>query len=149
MNENNFQRLALIGDAKYKDIEAIEFTPVKEVKMTKVVEKGQRKFWKWLGIIPIIPYKAKSDRYHISERDSWLLSCKSSTIDEIKQRIENNFRHYFFSKDNKLFEQAEVRIKYYNPHRNYEYKYFNSNHQAMDYFNLVKSKCEEVGNELK
>ena len=137
MNENNFQRLALIGDAKYKDIEAIEFTPVKEVKMTKVAEKGQRKFWKWLGII------------HISERDSWFLSCKSSTIDEIKQRIENNFRHYFFSKDNKLFEQAEVGIKYYNPHRNYEYKYFNSNHQAMDYFNLVKSKCEEVGNELK
>lgn len=149
MNEHSFERVALTSDAKYKDIEAIDFTPVEEVKMTKVVEKGQRKFWKWLGIIPIIPYKVKSDKYHISERDSWLLSCKSSTIEEIKWRIENNHRHYFFSKDNKLFKQAEVRIKYYNPHRNYEYEYFNANYQAMNYFNTVKSKCEEVGNELK
>lgn len=149
MSEHSFERVALTSDAKYKDIEAIDFTPVEEVKMTKVVEKGQRKFWKWLGIIPIIPYKVKSDKYHISGRDSWLLSCKSSTIEEIKWRIENNHRHYFFSKDNKLFKQAEVRIKYYNPHRNYEYEYFNANYQAMNYFNTVKSKCEEVGNELK
>lgn len=149
MNEHSFERVALTSNAKYKDIETINFTPVKEVKMTKIVEKGQRKFWKWLGIIPIIPYKAKCDRFHIDERDCWLLSCKSSTIDEIKWRIENNNRHYFFDKDGKLFEQAEVRIKYYNPQRSYEHKYFNANYQAMEYFNLVKSKCEEVGNELK
>ena len=149
MSEHSFERIALTSDAKYKDIETIDFTPVKEVKMKKVVEKGQRKFWKWLGFIPLIPYKARQDRYTINQCDTWLLYCNSLTLDEIKYKIRSNNLHYFFDKDDKLFREAEVYIRYYNSHRGSEYEYFRTNHQAMDYFNTVKSKCEEVVNELK
>jgi hypothetical protein len=54
MKEHEYQRVTANSGARYKDIETIDFTPVKEIKMRKVVEKGQRKFWKWFGLIPLI-----------------------------------------------------------------------------------------------
>ena len=58
MKEHEYQRVTANSGARYKDVETINFTPVKEIKMKKVLKKGQVRFWKWLGLMPLIPYKS-------------------------------------------------------------------------------------------
>ena len=97
----------------------------------------------------MIPYNIKQDRYTIDGRDSWLLQCQCSTIETVLSRISEHSNKFFFE-DGKPFQKAEVRILYYaSGSKRYEYEYFRTNHEAMNYFNTVKSKCEEVGNMLK
>ena len=149
MKEHEYQRVTANSGARYKDVETIDFTPVKEIKMRKVVEKGQRKFWKWFGLVPLIPYKVKKDRYAIDGRDSWLLHCEASTLESIIDQVRDNSNNYFIN-NGKVFRKAEVCITHYaNGSKKYERESFRTNHEAMNYFNTVKSKCEEVGNMLK
>ena len=149
MKEHEYQRVTANSGARYKDVETINFTPVKEIKMKKVLKKGQVRFWKWLGLMPLIPYKVRHDRYTIDGRDSWLLQCQCSTIEAVLSRIREHSNKFFFE-DGKPFQKAEVCIVHYaSGNKRYEYEYFRTNHEAMNYFNTVKSKCEEVGNMLK
>ena len=56
---NNYSSLKLKSKAEYKDIKGVYFCPLKELKLELKYRKGNLRFWKWLGIIPLIPYKVR------------------------------------------------------------------------------------------
>ena len=56
---NDYSSLNLKSKAEYKDIKGVYFSPLKELKSELKYRKGNLRFWKWLGIIPLIPCKRK------------------------------------------------------------------------------------------
>lgn len=125
------------SSAKYKNICKVVFHPVTEVKLVKVCSKGERRYWKWLGFIPLIPYTMKEDLY---KRNG---NHYTYTLKEIA-----DFRFYRFIRDNRVFEKAKVEI-HFAINNNIEYEYFDSNEKATKFIDSLKERCKEVGNELK
>ena len=66
--ENKYNGFEIKSDAQYKDISSISFTPIQEIKTTRKYKKGNWRFWKWLGLVPLIPYKVTRD---LHESNSW------------------------------------------------------------------------------
>jgi len=133
---NNYNSFEIKSNAKYRDIVSVSFTPVKEVKITRKYKKGDWRFWKWLGFIPLIPYKVKRDLYK---------SCEWEGLKSIKNAEENSY--FLFSIGNKLFREGNVGIKYANSSSDWEY--FKSNEEATKFVDNIKKRCMEAGNELK
>lgn len=121
----------------YKDVSKVSFKPLYEIEVIKKHSKGEKLFWKWLGIIPLIPYTVKKDLYtNINSND--LL-----TLEEMTQ-----IGFYLFTRDDKLFRKAEVCVEYIS-NRNTDYWHFESNEKAIEFIDNLKKRCNEVGNELK
>ena len=55
----------------YTNIVGLRFYPLeREKELEMSVKKGDIYWWKWLGIIPIIPIKAKQDLFRIKRQGS-------------------------------------------------------------------------------
>ena len=74
---NDYRSFEIRANADYKGIVSLSFTPVAEVPMTRKYKKGDWRFWKWLGIIPLIPYKVRKDLYK-SSRWHGLMTVKKA-----------------------------------------------------------------------
>lgn len=133
---NNYNSFEIKSNAKYREIVSVSFTPVKEVKVTRKYKKGDWRFWKWLGFIPLIPYKVKRDLYKSYE---WY------GLNSIENVAENSY--HLFTIGDKLFHKGRVRIKYVNG--GFEWEDFKSNEEATKFIDNIKKRCMEVGNELK
>lgn len=135
---NNYSSLKLKSKAEYKDIKGVYFCPLKKLKLELKYRKGNLRFWKWLGIIPLIPYKVREDLY----KSMYWGGLK--TLDEAVNDSLYNFRIRI---GDKVYEQAKVTV--YHIAQKTEYLYFNSNEEAIRYIDDLKIRCKEVGNELK
>lgn len=139
MYENNkVDAFRLRGVSNYKNIREINFTPVKKVKVTKCYTKGQWRFWKWLGLIPLIPYKVKNDLFKKEDTSGF------HTLEEIK----NDIWDYSFIKGEEIYIKAKVRI-WYISETSSETITFERNEDALNYIDDLKIKCKESGNQLK
>lgn len=134
--ENNYNSFEIRSDTQYKDVNSISFTPIREIKTTRKYKKGDWRFWKWLGLIPLIPYKAGKDLFE-SEQWDGLKSLEKAKNDS----------YYTFIHNGKLYNKAEVYISCIVG--NNRYKRFTSNEKAIKFIDDLKAKCKEVGNELK
>jgi len=134
--ENKYNGFEIKSDAQYKDISSISFTPIHEIKTTRKYKKGDWRFWKWLGLIPLIPYKVTRD---LHESNSW---------DGLKslERVRDNSYHRFIH-NGRLYDKAEVYVRRIVGNNSYER--FTSNEAAIKYIDNLKERCKEVGNELK
>lgn len=133
---NNYSSFEIKSNAKYREIVSVSFTPVIEVNITRKYKKGDWRFWKWLGFIPLIPYKVRRDMYK-----SW----EWEGLKSIENAEKNSY--YLFAVDGKLFHKGQVRIKYVNGSSDWEY--FKSNEEATRFIDNIKKRCMEAGNELK
>ena len=100
---NNYNSFEIKSNAKYREIVSVSFTPVKKVNVTRKYKKGDWRFWKWLGFIPLIPYKVKRDLYKSHEWEG---------LTSIENAEKNSY--YLFAIGDKLFHKGQVRIKYIN-----------------------------------
>ena len=133
---NNYNSFEIKSNAIYREIVSVSFTPVKEVNITRKFKKGDWRFWKWLGFIPLIPYKVKLDLYK-SQKWEGLKTIENAEKDS----------YYLFSIGDKLFHEGQVKIKFIDG--NSDYEYFKSNEEATKFIDDIKRRCMEVGNELK
>ena len=133
---NNYNSFEIKSNAIYREIVSVSFTPVKEVNITRKFKKGDWRFWKWLGFIPLIPYKVRHDLYK---------SYKWEGLKTIENAEKDSY--YLFSIGDKLFHEGQVKIKFIDG--NSDYEYFKSNEEATKFIDDIKKRCMEVGNELK
>lgn len=133
---NNYNSFEIKSNAIYREIVSVSFTPVTEVNITRKYKKGDWRFWKWLGFIPLIPYKVKVDLYK---------SYKWEGLKSIENAEKDSY--YLFAVGDKLFNEGQVKIKFIDGSSNWEY--FKSNEAATKFIDDIKKRCMEVGNELK
>ena len=128
--------LNLKSKAEYKDIKGVYFYPLKELKSELKYRKGNLRFWKWFGLIPLIPYKVTRD---LHESNSW---------DGLKslEKVRDD-SYYKFIHNGRLYDKAEVYVRRIVGNNSYER--FTSNEAAIKYVDNLKERCKEVGNELK
>ena len=134
---NNYSSLNLKSKAEYKDIKGVYFYPLREIKSELKYRKGDLRFWKWLWIIPLIPYKVREDLHKSRYWDG---------LKTLDKAVQDSWHNYCRIGD-KVYEQAKVTV--YHIAQNTEYLHFNSNEEAMRYVDDLKIRCKEVGNELK
>jgi hypothetical protein len=127
----------LSSNAQYRDVTQVSFNPVSKVKLRLVDKAGKLTFWKWLGLIPVIPYKPKKDKY----RSDWYDGKK--TLESWKNYL-GSYDH--FIKGDTLYEKARVIVRGIN--RTISNKTFESNDAANRYVEEVKEKCKLAGNSL-
>ena len=139
-----FSNVTLSSNAKYKDITAVEFSPMRKVRLDKVREAGSTRYWKWLGLIPVFKIKAKEDLYECHEL-FW--DDRKVTFDELKWNVENCHRGKYMMFRGEVYRKAEVFEKHLSS-SNIEYE-FKSNEDAMNKMNIIKKYCEECGNTLR
>lgn len=131
------------GAAFYSDLKVLEFTPEKEVLVIKPeVKKGNWRFWKLLGIIPLIPIKARKDLYGYYGPVSRLYT----------EDINKYFRELYGDRlykleGNTVYKRACV---YGSCHDKVlsRCRYFDTNKQAMEYFEHTKKECRKYGNDI-
>ena len=136
MNECYNDSFEIRSNAKYKDISSVQFTPVSEVEIQKMYNKGDWRFWKWLGLIPLIPYKVREDLY---KSESW------DGLKSLKKGKASDWR--WFIKDGKIYRRASVYIERISGSNGYER--FNSNEEATKFIQNLRDRCRETGNDLK
>jgi len=135
------------SNAFYKSIRSISFKPIrKKGEMKVAVPKGKWFFWKLFGLIPLIPIRAKEDLYKVDWGEAF---CR---FQPLKKAYELNYEYYwnsFLNENEKAaYIKAKVEISCLDS-RNDETKYFTTNEEAKKYFDGVKNKCKECGNDLK
>ena len=136
---NNNESFSLKSEAQYRDIKSVEFTPLTKIEITKKYSKGDWKFWKWLGFIPLIPYKVKEDLYKAERID--IEGIHSLEYFSIKSWLP------LYNDENHLYKMAKVYITRIAGNSTVEY--FLRNEAAIAYIDKIKTKCKESGNELK
>ena len=142
---NDYKEFSLESSAWFRTIKAITFTPTKEVNVTKRYSKGDKKYWKLFGLIPLFSYVVKDDLYTTFEIGLNIRSNKLYTLKDIQRE---SWYPLDFNNDGKLYRLAKVYISTID-RSNSRNKYFESNEEAMKFINDLKIKCKEVGNELK
>jgi len=128
--------------ALYRDITEIEFTPEEEVRTVFKRKAGEKRQWKFLGIIPLWKYTVKKNAYKLTGKDSCPRIFKS--MSEILDWYGTGRYHM---RDNKIYHKAEVYVRCVNRNNN-EWRYFLSNTEALNYVEELKRKCKECGNTL-
>lgn len=124
--------------SKPKEIESLNFFPMKEVQLKKVREKGKVYWWKLFGEIPIFPYKAKNDRY---EDYNEIFLCHKPTFDELVFGAFNGKKYYVDYTEKRVFKLPYVRIKYKNDY-GCNNQWFKTNEEAYAY-------CDKLAKEHK
>lgn len=139
-NNKTYTRIELEGGSFYRDIKRIEFIPLKMLEeMKAAVPKGKIYFWKLFGLIPFIPLRAKCDLYKAHR-----LICRFGKLNDA---VEAKYGYInYFIKGNTVYSKAKVNI--YCTSNSNVYKSFNTNDEAMKYFNEIKDKCKIYENYL-
>ena len=142
----SYNPIKVKGAAFYKSIKSISFEPIEKIEELKVaVPKGKWFFWKLFGLIPLIPKHAKEDLYKVVGDG---VICRFQPIKKA-HNLEYAYHHSFLNeKEKTVYDEAKVVISCLD-YRNDETKYFTTNEEAKKYFDDVKNKCEECGNDLK
>ena len=143
-----YNTIKVEGTAFYKSIKSISFKPMRKIEEMKVaVPRGKWFFWKLFGLIPLIPKRAKEDLYKVDANEYVLFRFQP-----LKKAYELNYEYYwnsFLNENEKAaYIKAKVEISCLDS-RNDETKYFTTNEEAKKYFDGVKNKCKECGNDLK
>lgn len=133
--------MKLKTDALYRDITEINMTGISEVPLVCKYKKGDWRWWKFLGLIPLIPYKVKSDLY----RDEYDLYDSLKTL-ERKWYEYGEFYH--FIRDGKLYHKATVDVRHLNRDNNEHYT-FPSDAEALKLIDEIKKNCKACGNILR
>lgn len=138
----DYKAIKAEGNAWYKTIKSVEFKPLKEIEEMEVaVPKGKIFWWRLFGLIPLIPIRAKCDLY-----ESNFLIVRFVGL---KEAFETKYQYQeVFLKDNIVYSKARVYV-YCTENRNNEYRYFETNEEAMKYFEDIKEKCSKCGNPLE
>lgn len=133
------------GTAFYKSIKSISFIPMRKIEEMKVaIPRGKWFFWKLFGLIPLIPKRAKEDLYKVGCGGAL---CRFQPIKKAYE-IKYAYLHSFLNKKEKIvYYRAKVEISCLN-YNNDETKYFTTNQEAKKYFDDVRNKCKECGNDL-
>lgn len=140
------------GNAFYRSIESISFEPMRKIEEMKVaLPKGKWFFWKLFGLIPLIPIRAKKDLYKVGWGEALFRFQPLKKAYELK--YEHDFIYgwwlFFLNESEKaVYTRAKVEISCLDD-RNDETKYFTTNQEAKKYFDDIKNKCKEYGNDLK
>ena len=142
-----YQPIKVEGKVFYENIKSMEFTPLKEIGGIELaVPRGKLYYWKLFGLIPLIPLRAKHNLY---KDECPLRLCRFTTV---KNAL---FNLYHFWEDDwvvrigyKIYYKARVDVYCNNAYNNMHAK-FNTNEDAMKYFEDLKMKCEKCGNYLK
>jgi hypothetical protein len=128
--------------ALYRDITEIEFTPEEEVKVELRRKAGEKRQWRFLGILPLWEYTVKENAYKLTGYYSPSRIFKN--MNEILDWYGTG-RHLL--RDNKVYKKAEVYVRCVNRNNN-ETRYFSSDAEALNYIEELKRKCKECGNTL-
>lgn len=130
----------------YKSIRSISFEPMRKIEKMKVaVPKGKWFFWKIFGLIPLIPKRAKEDLYKVGWGEALF------RFQPLKKAYNLNYGYWdaFLNENEKtVYHKAKVVISCLD-YRNDETKCFTTNKEAKKYFDDVKNKCKNCGNDLK
>lgn len=119
----------------YKSIKSIEFEPLEDLELIKVHNKGDKIFFKFLGIFPIKIGEYSENRYTTkSNRDD------SYTLDYL---LKHHYNVVY--RDLKLYQKAVVRV---NKDNSYPRFYFDTNEEAEKFLEELKEKCEKCQNKL-
>ena len=133
------------GTAFYKSIKSISFKPMRKIEEMKVaVPRGKLFFWKLFGLIPLIPIRAKEDLYKVDAEEYVLFRFQP-----LKRAYELNYGYWdgFLNESEKaVYSKAKVEISYFGDDETF---CFATNQEAKKYFDDVKNKCKECGNDLK
>lgn len=134
------------GIAFYKSIKSISFKPMRKIEEMKVaVPRGKWFFWKLFGLIPLIPKRAKEDLYKVGYGQAL---CRFQPIEKVHELKYASYWDSFLNKKEKtVYIKAKVEISCLD-YRNNETKLFTANQEAKKYFDDVKNKCKECGNNL-
>ena len=129
----------------YTRIIGLTFSPMRLYMSLDVsVKKGERYWWKILGLIPIIPLRAKEDLY----KDSFCI-CKDTVFDSryaTFKKINSNLSYRRIATKEGVFDRPYIEI--FREGEVTEHKYFNSDQEARTFLEDMKSKCKEYGNIL-
>lgn len=136
----------------YTNIVGLRFYPLeREKELEMSVKKGDIYWWKWLGIIPIIPIKAKQDLFRIKRQGSayffedsfgfdTLLSPRYASLEKIKC---NSWGSKLIKSDG-IYKKPYIKIL--KEGGDYEIEYFENNEEAYEYIELMRKRCKEYGN---
>lgn len=140
--EQKFEKVILKTKAYYTSITSLEFHPMKmKEKLEVEIKKGERYWWKLLGLIRFIPSKAKEDLYSTKKFDFEWPSKYANFKDIFKSAKYNEL----VTKEG-LFYKPYVKIN--RRIENSETIFFENNEEAYEYMNNLKKKCKECGNLL-
>ena len=143
MENKKFSAINLSGEAFYRNIINVVFTPIRKTEtLIPKVKKGKIYFWKLWGIIPLIPFRAKEDLYTPSDN---IFNRFCGLREEYERK---HWVKYTLLKGNDVYNKARINI-YCIESRLNETKYFDDNESAMKYLESIKAKCKEVDNTLK
>ena len=142
MINQEFSSITLSSDAIYKDITGVVFTPLQRAKVKQIRWKGNKRAWKWLGIIPVFTVTDSEDVYQCYEL-FW--DDRKATFDEIKDYVKDYNKYCII--DGELWRCAIVKEKHLHG-LNKDY-FFTSNEAAINRINEIKKFCEECGNTLR
>ena len=142
MINQEFSSITLSSDATYKDITGVVFTPLQRAKIKQIRWKGNKRTWKWLGIIPVFTVTDNEDVYQCHEL-FW--DNRKATFDEIRDYVRGYDKYCII--DGELWRCAIVEEKHLQS-LNKDY-FFTSNEAAINRMNEIKKFCEECGNPLR
>ena len=133
------------GTAFYKSIKSISFEPMTKIEEMKVaVPKGKWFFWKLFGLIPLIPKRAKEDLYKVGWGEAL---CRFQPIERAHELNYAYWDSFLNKKEKTVYHTAKVKI-FCLDYMNDITKCFKTNQEAKKYFDNVRNKCKECGNDL-
>jgi hypothetical protein len=134
------------GTAFYKSIKSISFKPMRKIEEMKVaVPRGKWFFWKLFGLIPLIPKRAKEDLYKVGWGEAL---CRFQPIKRAHKLNYAYWDNFLNEKEKTVYHKAKVEVSCLN-YNNNKTKYFTTNQEAKKYFDDVRNKCKDCGNDLK
>ena len=140
------------GTAFYKSIKSISFKPMRKIEEMKVaVPRGKWFFWKLFGLIPLIPKRAKEDLYKVGWGEALFRFQPLKKAYELNYKQDDDYIYrwceFFLNEGEKaVYSKAKVVISYFEDNETF---CFATNQEAKKYFDDVKNKCKECGNDLK
>lgn len=146
-----YHAYTLNGEAQYKNVTSISFTPLTELEkesyfIKKNHSKGDKVVKKFLGI-KISEKTCEEDEYFIRLRPSFSYreNTLNGTVSKIKKEMRDNPFIYsnIIWKGLNLYTKARVCVVYAKEFPTN--KYFETNEKAEKYLQEIKEKCEKVG----
>jgi hypothetical protein len=139
--EDKYKRQQLKSSEYYGSVIDISFYPEYELYPRKVASKGDPIYERrgFLGIKKIKVGEIDADRYDFYDSAVYHSSNYNKTLDELGLEESRVVR------DNKLYRKAKVVIT---TKKGTESSWFNTNEDAIEFLEDVKTKCGQCGNKL-
>ena len=142
MNEK-YKAQQLKSSEYYTGIIDVSFIPESEIPIELKAKKGDP-IYEYRGLFgnkKVLVGEEQEDKFSISDPEDYHSYCYGETLNKIVKAGYNRM-----IRDGKLYRQARVKITQRNG--NSETIWFNTNGDAANYLEEVKSKCSQCGNKL-